>query len=474
MLAALTLLPLAAPGPALAEAVTPGPVTPRVAATTGPTGGGDLYTPIEPGVGPLPTQAGIAAAVAGLFGTAGLGGHVGGSVVDVATGETLYSSAGTGAFTPASTTKVLTAAGILATMDAQEHFRTRVVELSPPTLAPTPQATPGTAGAPPSRTLVLVGGGDPLLSSLPPGAEGIPAYPRRAYLGDLVESTVKAMQVAGVAEVKLAYDDHLFSGERSAKGWRPGYLADVIAAVSALSVDQGRIDPRGGGRVVDPASRAAAMFAEKLRAAGLKVVGKPERINAPADARQVAEVTSAPLSAIVEHMLVVSDNDVAEALARHVAIATGRPGTFDDGAAAVTAAVARLGVDMSAVSINDGSGLSRTNRIPPHALAATLAVAARPNNEKLRPMLAGLAVAGVNGTLALHYFIPKSVPGRGLVRCKTGSLTGVVSLACILPTSEGRLIAVDLVADNVQGGFGRSSRQVFERFSTALLACGCR
>jgi D-alanyl-D-alanine carboxypeptidase/D-alanyl-D-alanine-endopeptidase (penicillin-binding protein 4) len=215
------------------------------------------------------------------------------------------------------------------------------------------------------------------------------------------------------------------------------------------------------------------MFAEKLKAAGLKVVGKPERIDAPSDARKIAEINSAPLSAIVEHMLVVSDNDVAEALARHVAVAAGKPGTFAEGAAAVTAAVAALGVDTSGLVIHDGSGLSRTNKIPPHALAATLAAAAKPGNEKLRPMLAGLAVAGVNGTLGLHYFIPKAVPGRGLVRCKTGSLTGVVSLACIVPTAEGRLVAFDVVADNVQPGYGRSSRQVFERFSTALLACGC-
>ncbi len=470
VLGAATALAVTAAGPALADPVNPGPVTAR---TAEPGAGTSLYTAIEPGTGALPTSDGIARQLRGLLGTANLGGHVGLSVVDVATGAPLYSSAGGGAFTPASTTKVLTAAAILATAGPEKRLRTRVVELSTPTLAPDPAATatPGATTAP-ARTLVLVGGGDSMLSSLPPGAKGLPDYPRRAYLGDLVESTAKAMKDAGVGEIKLAFDDSLFTGERAAKTWQPGYTADVVAGVTALSVDQGRIEPLGGGRVVDPSARTATMFAEKLRAAGLKVSGKPERLNAPPDARTVAEIFSAPMSAIVEHMLVVSDNDVAEALSRQVAVETGKPASFDNSAAAVRTVVAGLGVDMGGVEIHDGSGLSRSNIIPPRVLAATLAAAAGPK-QTLRPMLAGLAVAGVNGTLGLHFFIPKSVPGRGLVRGKTGSLTGVVSLAAIVPSASGRLLAFDVVADRVPGGYARATRQVWEVIGTELLGCGC-
>lgn len=463
----MTVLATLAPGPALAvpEPLAEPTTAPRTAA-------GALYIPIEPGTGPLPTRSGLAGQLAGILAAPNLGGRVGASVLDVATGESLFSAAEAQPFVPASTTKVLTAAAVLASIGPQERLRTRVVELAAPSLAPTPPgATPGIAPLSPPRRLVLVGGGDPLLSSQPPGAKGIPDYPARAYLGDLVESTAKAMQQAGVTEVEFAYDDSLFPGERAARTWRPGYTADVVAPVTSLAVDQGRLTPLGGGRVTDPAARSAAMFADGLRRAGLKVQGNPTRLRAPSNARPIAEVESAPMSAIVEYMLVVSDNDVAEALARHVAIRAGKPGSFDDGAAAVTAAVTKLGVDTGAVTIHDGSGLSRSNKIPPRALAATLAAAAK--NQALRPMLAGLAVAGVNGTLALHFFLPKAVPGRGLVRAKTGSLTGVVSLAGVVATAEGRLLAFDIVADAVPPGYGRATRQVWERFATQLLACGC-
>lgn len=459
-------LAVATPQSALAQ---PGELGPSAAPSTG-----SLYVPIEPGGGTPPTQAGLSRRLAGLLGGSNLGGSVGASVFDVAGGQSLFSSAGGQALTPASTTKVLTAAAILSTMGAQARLRTRVVELPAPSLAPTPAAATPSATGPaqtPPRKLVLVGGGDSLLSSLPPGAKGIPAYPARAYLGDLALATAKAMAGAGVTEVELGYDDSLFPGERAAKTWQPGYTVDVVGPVTALSVDAGRVGPLDGGRVADPSARTAAMFAQQLRAAGLRVAGTPAKTTAPPDARSVAEIESAPMSAIVEHMLVVSDNDVAEALARQVAVHAQRPASFDAGAAAVIAAVAALGVDTAGTVIHDGSGLSRSNRIPPRVLAATLAAAG--TQPALRPMVAGLAIAGVNGTLALHFFQPKSVPGRGLVRGKTGSLQGVVSLAGLVPTAEGRLLAFDVVADRVPAGFGRPTRQVWERFATELLACGC-
>lgn len=457
---------LSAPHSALAQ---PGELGPPPAPSAG-----SLYVPIEPGTGTLPTQSGLSGRLAGLLGGPNLGGSVGAAVLDVAGGQSLYSASGGQALTPASTTKVLTAAAILSTMGAQARLKTRVVELSAPSLAPTPAAaSPSATGGPatPPRRLVLVGGGDPLLSSLPPGSKGLAAYPVRAYLGDLVEATAKAMKEAGVSEIELAYDDSLFPGERAAKTWSPGYTVDVVGAVTALSVDQGRVGPLDGGRVSDPSARTAAMFAAQLRAAGLLLTGTPTKTTAPPDARSVAEISSAPISAIVEHMLVVSDNDVAEALARQVAVHAQRPATFDEGAAAVRAAVGALGVDTAGVVTHDGSGLSRSNRIPPRVLAGTLAAAG--SHPALRPMIAGLAVAGVNGTLAVHFFLPKSVPGRGLVRGKTGSLQGVVSLAGLVPTADGRLLAFDVVADHVPSGYGRPTRQVWERFATELLACGC-
>ena len=84
---------------------------------------------------------------------------------------------------------------------------------------------------------------------------------------------------------------------------------------------------------------AAATFVDMLASRGIVVRAGPVRDDAPANAAEVAAVRSVPLEQIVEHMLLVSDNDAAEVLARHVAAGTGRPASFNAGSRAIVDAV---------------------------------------------------------------------------------------------------------------------------------------
>jgi D-alanyl-D-alanine carboxypeptidase/D-alanyl-D-alanine-endopeptidase (penicillin-binding protein 4) len=173
-------------------------------------------------------------------------------------------------------------------------------------------------------------------------------------------------------------------------------------------------------------------------------------------------------------MLVFSDNDIAEAMARQVAVHDGLAATFENGAAAVREEVGKLGVDMSGVTTYDGSGLSRHDRIPPRVLAQTMAMAATSPNDAERVLLAALAPAGVSGTLQLHFYDARAQAARGVLRAKSGSLQGVVSLTGILPDADGRLLSFDMAADHVTGGLGRDARIGIERVAAALISCGCR
>jgi D-alanyl-D-alanine carboxypeptidase/D-alanyl-D-alanine-endopeptidase (penicillin-binding protein 4) len=321
---------------------------------------------------------------------------------------------------------------------------------------------------------VLVGGGDPLLTSLPTGSNKIPDYPPRAHLDDLAQQTAKSLSADGVHVVHLQFDKSIFAGPAAATQWERGYTGDVVGPVMGLSADQGRIAPLDGGRVNDPAGHTAAMFVDDLRKAGIDVAGKPTEATAPKGLTPIADVSSAPISAVLEQMLVFSDNDIAEAMARQVAIHDGRPGTFSDGAAAVRDEVAKLGIDISGVTTYDGSGLSRHDRIPPRVLAQTMAMAATSPNDAERVLIAALAPAGVSGTLQLHFYDARAQAARGLLRAKSGSLQGVSSLAGILPDADGRLLSFDMAADNITGGLGRDARIAIERVAAALISCGCR
>ncbi len=158
---------------------------------------------------------------------------------------------------PASTTKLLTTTAALEALGPDHVFTTRVV-------------------APPSgRRLVLVGGGDPYLASRP--AAEPPTYPRRADVVSLARLTAAGLRERGVRRVSLGYDDGLFSGPPASPQWEPDYLPDqIVSPITALWVDEGR-PPWGYGRVADPASYAAEVFATALRATGITVRGDVTR-----------------------------------------------------------------------------------------------------------------------------------------------------------------------------------------------------
>ncbi|MFD0630479.1 D-alanyl-D-alanine carboxypeptidase/D-alanyl-D-alanine-endopeptidase [Catenulispora yoronensis] len=171
---------------------------------------------------------------------------------------------------------------------------------------------------------------------------------------------------------------------------------------------------------------------------------------------------------MVEHMLTVSDNDLAEALLRQVALAGGKPATFEGGVAAVREQLGRLGVGLTGLSVLDGSGLSRDDRISPAFLVSVLSAAAADDHPDLRAALTGLPVAGLTGTLAEdgRYTTPQSSAGAGLVRAKTGSLTGVVTLAGLVRDNDGQLLVFALMAD--QATDTASARAAVDRIATTL------
>jgi D-alanyl-D-alanine carboxypeptidase/D-alanyl-D-alanine-endopeptidase (penicillin-binding protein 4) len=410
--------------------------------------------------GGKPGGALTAAELAGVLGpltlAPGLGKHVGIAVADPAAPALLFDDHAADASAPASTNKVVTSVAALGALGPDRQFATRVVQ---------------GAGSGSPAAIVLVGAGDPTLSTQPPSAD--PGY-QPASLDDLAARTAAALQAKGVNSVTLGYDASVFAGPGLNPTWSPDYTDGNVAPVSGLTVDEGRIRPADdlSPRVADPAGAAAAAFAGRLAAHGVQVTGKPTAAAAGSGA-ELARATSPRLADLVEHMLTVSDNDLAEALARQVALADGKPATFDGGVAAVRDELGRLGVDLTGLNVLDGSGLSREDRVTPAFLVRVLSTAAADSHPDLRAALTGLPVAGFTGTLAEdgRYTTPPSVAGAGLVRAKTGSLTGVVTLAGLVRDNSGQLLVFALMADEAPDA--ATARAAVDRLATTLAGCGC-
>ncbi|MEV5143631.1 D-alanyl-D-alanine carboxypeptidase/D-alanyl-D-alanine-endopeptidase [Streptomyces sp. NPDC052727] len=364
-----------------------------------------------------------------------LGGSHAAAVVDVTTGERLYGADAGKALTPASTTKIATAVAALSALGPDHRLTTR------------------TALEPDTRELVLVGGGDPTLTAHAEAGDW-------AGLRALAAGTAKALDERGIRKITLSYDTTLFTGP----ALHPIGVNDNLAPISALTVDEGRTDASTSGpapRVGDPAADAATRFAAFLKDAGITTTA-PGPSKASTRAQTLATVSSPPLSELVERMLTNSDNDIAEALARHTALASGQPASFDGGAKAIATQLRKLGLPMAGAAFHDGSGLNRDDRLTADLLTALLVKAGDPGRPGLRPVLTGLPVAGFTGTLSTRY----TDGAAGLVRAKTGTLTGVNTLAGTVVDKTGHLLAFAFLASDTTNAL--EAQSALDNAATAL------
>ncbi|TQN37738.1 D-alanyl-D-alanine carboxypeptidase/D-alanyl-D-alanine-endopeptidase (penicillin-binding protein 4) [Blastococcus colisei] len=392
---------------------------------------------------PVPDPTVLSSQLTPLLTAAGLGTGVSAEVVDVATGEVLLDLDAGDPAVPASTAKLLTAAAALLSLDPAETLTTTVVAGS----------TPG--------EVVLVGGGDPTLSRTSPSQ----TYPGAATVADLATQVVAAMP-AGTPVSRIVVDSSLFGGALTAPGWGSGDAPSTYAApVTATAVDGARVSPGSQARSGQPGIDAGSALAEALGVPRATVVlGE-----APAGAETLATVESAPVARLVEQMLSMSDNMLAEALARHVAIANDLPATFEGGAQAVTEVLADAGIDVTGASLADGSGLSQSNRVPAGVLTDVVTSAADGSLDDVSALLSGLPVAGYDGTL-LDRGDAGAAPGT--VRAKTGTLLGVHALAGTVVTTDGRLLSFAVVADG--SGSELAAESALDAVAAALAGCGCR
>lgn len=320
---------------------------------------------------------------------------------------------------PASTEKLMTAAGALDTLGPDLTFVTEAVASETP--------NGGTIDR-----LWLVGGGDPVLST-------------PSWIRTLADRPVYARLTASLTPLATLADDIVAAGVREIPGgvvgdgtryatpaylssWPESYRAE-IGPLGALVVDDG-FDPATGSPVSDPALAAADALGQLLVERGV-TVGSATTGPAPSGAAVVATVRSAPLDALLTTMLSASDNGTAELLALAVDVAAGGSGTTEGGIAEILRRLAALGVDTTGVSLADASGLSRENRATCLALLQTLQLGARP---ELRTVVDGAAIAAERGTLRGR-FVDTALAGR--LYGKTGSLNGVAGLIALVDPSGG-------------------------------------
>lgn len=396
-------------------------------------------------------------------------------VIDVTTGEVLYSRNADIRMMPASNQKLITTSAAYDLLSPRFVYHT-------PALAESKPSDQGVVSGP----IYLKGSGDPSLTF--------------AQLTGLAQR-VRAIGVRRVRGGVVA-DAGAFDEPRVGPGWAWDYLDDSFAAeVAALTVDGGcatvivrgadeaglppvmRLEPfsdylclapgavtgakgiktpglsRQLGRnlielsgplaaeakvdrvvtVHQPPLYAATLFRQELIKAGVEVEGKVGGGETPKSALELLHTNSRPLGDLLTHVNKHSDNNFAEALLLTLSLVKEGVGTRGASVKLIDRWAGSFGADPLAFCMVDGSGLSRLNTVTPRFLVQVLG-----HMRDKEDWVATLPIMGRDGTLSARL---KGTPAEGKIRAKTGYIGGVRTLCGYATTASGRRLAFAFMAN---------------------------
>ncbi len=313
---------------------------------------------------------------------------------DLDTGKLLEGHQPDLALVPASTAKIISTYAILKTLKPDYELSTEVWgDLRGGTVA---------------GDLVFKGGGDPFLTS------------ERLWL---IAQELKAKGIQRVAG-RIRLDQSAFDGQRYGNGWE-STSASTTPPVAPLSVNFNRDN---GRLVADPDRLAAETIQRILREAGITI--QEEAPEAPGAPQRLLTFPSPPLRDLIIDINKYSNNFMIEMLVKGFG-----GGTWPEGIRRIQqfyASVLGLGADK--ISLTDGSGLSKDDRLSARTLAIVLRAAW--NDFEVGPELVdSLKIIG-GEPWKLHIKDP-NLARR--IRCKTGHLSGVTSVCGYLQTPDGKL-----------------------------------
>ena len=324
-------------------------------------------------------------------------------VYDLTDGQPLYAINAAQRMRPASCQKIVTA--VTALNFLKEDYRLT-----------TDFRIAGTvSGGVLNGDLIVVGGMDPLVTA-----------------DELLQAAASIKQQQGIGTIagSIIYDCSMRENTPLGWGW---CWDDNYGPLSAL--------------LVDGKDNFENKWLDALSKAGIKVSYNASRADKKGGRQQKSVYAIRHyLDDLLVPMMKNSDNIFAECLFYQTAATTGKKGAGHKETAQRTEELLnKIGVDPSPYKVADGSGLSLYNYASAEMLVALLGYAWR--TESIRQhLLPSLPVAGYDGTLQKRM---TGTEAEGNVRAKTGTVTGISSLAGYLTTASGHVLAFAIINQGI-------------------------
>ena len=329
------------------------------------------------------------------------------SLIDVSTGEIVFESNAFSRRKPASTMKILAAAATLKHLQPDQVFTTRV------SLGTVPDS------------IVIDGEFDPWISMDHRVATKMKrtSFPRIAFNS---LSKVKESSGGSIKKLKVYYN---------------GIYANEVASYKAFYKKRG----------------VTAAFIKVSDEKATSLVSE-----------EILTSESPQVIKMLDWFLLWSDNQLSERMAKIAAKYAGNE--FNDEGVAVTfeEILISFGINPAQIVVIDASGLSRQNKVTAHALAQLLYKIH--SDPVLSRLIESLPVGGESGTLRNRY-IETAPDAVGLVKAKTGTLTGTVSLAGYVQSGD-REYAFVIIADKIRRTNSASdrARKTLDRYLAKIAA----
>lgn len=280
-----------------------------------------------------------------------------------------------------------------------------------------------------------------------------------------ISSAGGAVQARSVPALEgITVTSRMQLSERRCEDWDRDWLpARVLEAGAQLTIELNGAFPRGGAagcqvrtqlQLIDRQRLTEALFRTLWAQLGGRFTGSVRQGAAPADTRLLVRRPGRPWGELLRNLNKRSDNAQARMLFLSLGLAAmasePQTPTAELAARAVRAWLAGHDIAAPGLVLDNGSGLSRSERIAPLTLARMLEVAWR--GPWAAELMMSLPVVGSETALALH-----DSPAAGWARMKGGTLRDVAALAGYVRDAQGRPWALAMMINHAQAGRARGA-----------------
>lgn len=254
----------------------------------------------------------------------------------------------------------------------------------------------------------------------------------------------------------------------NAKGCGVGFTLDKennLTVRGCVAIGQWAVQQRLA--IKNPFLYAQAMIKNQLAKANIRFNGQVILGKAPEGSLLIATEHSKPISQLMADTLKPSDNLYADSLYLHTASKIkGSPVNWNEAQPVIKNFLQeQTGIDLTKSIFTDGSGLSRYNLVTPEQTISLLKFLYQ-RFPLSYEYIAALPISGRDGTLQKRFKIPTQ---QGFVRAKTGTMTGMNSLSGYLYSTNGHTLAFAMFINRLPGKSAGPGRPLLDALCTYFL-----